>query len=132
MALLIGAGLVLFGFLLAEFATFPATGHRVDTTQWPVEAQAILREQPGVPISTEQWKRIDSVLRARGDLNYGQRPYWAQTVRASWWWFLLLPGLAVVVTRFRQIDLSAVTAVLLCAPSAIVLLVGLALSGSAA
>lgn len=89
-ALLLGIALVIAALAVAEFLTFPEAGHRIDTTTWPIAAQAILNETPGTPITSEQWKRIDKVLSGHGDMNYGQRPYWSSTVRASWWWLLFL------------------------------------------
>jgi hypothetical protein len=61
-ALLIGITLVVAALALAEFLTFPKMGHSIDTSKWPIAAQAILTEKPGTPISSEQWKRIDKVL----------------------------------------------------------------------
>lgn len=130
-ALLTGAALVLVAFALAEFVTFPKTGHRIDTTKWPMQAQVVLREKPGTPISSEQWKRIDMALKEQGDMNYGQRPYWSKTVRASWWWFLFAPLLGVAIVRFRGRRLSPLSVSLLAGPSIIALVAGVALSGSA-
>jgi hypothetical protein len=131
-ALLIGAVLVLLALALAEFATFPTAGHRIDTTKWPAEAQAILRESPGVAVSADQWKRIESVLRSAGDMNYGQRPYWAQTVSASWWWFVLLPVVVAMVVRVKVGRLPVRSAILLISPSVALLLLGLVLTSGAA
>lgn len=126
-ALALGAVLVLVAFLLAELVTSPSRGHRIDTSNWPIEAQRILGETPGSPVSPEQWKRIDRLLRKHGDMNYGQRPYWAQTVRASWWWFITLPLFATLVYSVRRgrVPFSSVT--LLVAPSAATLLLALTL-----
>ena len=95
-------------------------------------AQAILTETPGTPITSDQWKRIDRVLKESGRANDGQRPYWSMTVRASWWWFLLLPLLAVAVLRLSGWRLTPLSSSLLAVPSVITLVVGVALAGSAA
>lgn len=124
--------LVVAAFLLAEFLSFPQIGHRVDTTKWPAEAQAVLTEKPGTPITSEQWKRIDRLLQEHGDTNFGQRPYWAQTVRASWWWFLLAPLLGIAIIRFRGQQVSPLCVSMLAGPSVAALVVGIALSGSGA
>jgi len=131
-ALLLGIALVVAALALAEFLTFPETGHRMDTTRWPIAAQAILQETPGTPVTSEQWKRIDKVLKEHGDMNYGQRPYWSNTVRASWWWFLLVPLMAAAVLRFRGWHLAPLSLSLLTVPSFITLVAGVALAGSAA
>ena len=130
-ALLAGIALVVAAFALAEFLTFPQTGHRIDTTKWPMEAQTILREKPGTPISSEQWKRIDRVLKEYGDMNYAQTPYWSETVRASWWWFFLVPLLAAVTLRFRGRQFTPLSASLLASPCVITLVASVALAGSA-
>jgi len=72
------------------------------------------------------------VLRTQGDISYGQRPYWAMTVRASWWWFLALPAAALLALRLSRLRFSTVAAALLCASPSAVLLLGLALSRAAA
>jgi hypothetical protein len=131
-ALLLGVALVVAALALAEFLTFPEAGHRIDTTRWPIAAQAILKETPGTPITSEQWKRIDKVLKEHGDMNYGQRPYWSNTVSASWWWFLLVPLLAAAVLRFRGWRLAPLSISLLAVPSFIILVAGVALAVSAA
>jgi hypothetical protein len=129
-ALIVGAGLVVLALLFAELVSFPSTGHRIDTTKWPAEAQEILRERPGVPVSPEQWKRIDKVLQHQGSLNHGQSPYWAQTVRASWWWFVAMPVLASLVLSVKQRTLAFRSTMLVVSPSAAVLLAALALAGA--
>ncbi len=131
-ALLLGVALVVAALALAEFLTFPEVGHRIDTTRWPIAAQAILKETPGTPITSEQWKRIDKVLKEHGDMNYGQRAYWSSTVSASWWWFLAVPLLAVAVLRFSGWRLAPLSLSLLAVPSVIILVAGVALAGPAA
>jgi hypothetical protein len=128
-ALIVGAVLVVIAFLLAELVSFPSTGHRIDTAKWPVEAQDILREKPGVPVTPEQWKRIDKVLLQHGGLNHGQQPNWAQTVRASWWWFVALPVVASLLLSAKHRTLALRPTMLVVLPSAAVLLVAVALSG---
>ena len=129
-AAVLGVLLVAVAFVLAEFFTFPATGHRVNTDAWPPEARAILKENPGVPITSEQWKRIDEALRPYGGAEHGQTPYWSQTVRSSWWWFVLLPLAALALLVVRRLRIAASTVVLVAAPSVVVLLVGVGLSGA--
>jgi hypothetical protein len=129
-AAVLGLLLVVAAFVLSEFFTFPATGHRVNTDAWPPEARSILKENPGVPITSEQWKRIDKALRPYGGAGYGQVPYWSQTVRASWWWFAVLPVAALGLMIVRRLRIAAATAVLVAAPSVVVLLAGVSLSGA--
>jgi len=131
-AVVVGLLLLVLAFALAEFITFPATGHRINTAKWPPEVQAILKENPGTPITSEQWKRIDQMLRPYGGTSHGQVPYWSQTVRASWWWFLALPAAAVALLAPTRRALSPVAVGLLTAPSVVALVVGLLLSSSSA
>ena len=85
-----------------------------------------------MPITSDQWKRIDRVLKENGGPNDGQRPYWSMTVRASWWWFLLVPLLAVAVLLVRGWRLAPLSVSPLTVPSFITLVAGVALAGSAA
>ncbi len=96
------AGLIalLIGFLLCEFAMGPKDGFRVDTTKFPPAAQAILNERPGVPVSPEQWKRLNKVLNEQGGLPSGQDIF-LHSVRASWYWLIALPLLGVGLTYMR-------------------------------
>jgi hypothetical protein len=131
MAAVIGVALVLVALLLAEFASFPSTGHRINTAKWPSEAQAILKENPGTPITSEQWRRIEQALRPHGGYNTGQVPYWSQTARASWWWFVLVPAAACAFLAATHRKLSAATVAWLSVPSGIALIAAVFLSHAA-
>lgn len=128
-AIAVGIFSVLIAFLLAELVTFPSNGHRIDTSKWPTEAQSVLRETPGNPVSPDQWRRINQVLQKHGNMNYGQRPYWAQTVRESWWWFIALPLLATFLVSVKRGKFPFGSTALMVAPSATVLVVALSLTG---
>lgn len=96
------AGLIalFIGCLICEFATDPKDGLRVDTSKFPPAAQAILNERPGIPISTEQWKRLNKILNEQGGLLSGQDIF-LHSVRASWYWFIALTLLGVGLTYLR-------------------------------
>lgn len=72
-------------------------------------------------MSPEQWKRIHAALQPYGGPRYGQHPYWAMTVQASWWWFVLLPAAALIVFRLRRIRVLATAAMLVGIPSLLAL-----------
>jgi hypothetical protein len=119
-ALVFGLIALLMGALLSELVTSPAEGHRIDFTKLPPEAQAISNERPGVPISPEQWKRLDKIMAQHGGWPSGG-DILLNSVRASWYWFLLLPaiGLGVLYMRCRVISLPE--AVCISAPSLLLL-----------
>ncbi|MFY7907250.1 MAG: hypothetical protein ACOVO0_14040 [Burkholderiaceae bacterium] len=96
------AGLIalFIGCLLCEFASEPKDGLRVDTSKFPPAAQAIMNERPGVPISPEQWKRLNKVLNEQGGLPSGQDIF-LHSVRTSWYWFVALPLIGVGLTYMR-------------------------------
>jgi hypothetical protein len=53
-ALLLGLFALILGILLCEFLTTPSHGHRINFEELPAPEQAIMKEQTGVPISSEQ------------------------------------------------------------------------------
>ena len=116
------AGLIalLIGFLLCEFATGSKDGFRVDPTKFPPAAQAILNESPGVPISPEQWKRLNKILNEQGGLPSGQDIF-LHSVRASWYWFIALPLLGVTLNYIRWRAVSLHEWGLIFAPSLLLL-----------
>lgn len=120
----VGLLLALAALLFAEFLTFPATGHRLNTEVWPPEAKAILLESPD-PMTPDQWKRLRNALEPYGGPRYGQPPYWAMTATASWWWFVLLPSAALLVLRLRRVRIQVPAAVLVGLPSPLVLIAAL-------
>lgn len=65
-------------------------GHTIDVAKWPPEAQEVLREAPGVPISAEQWKRINQIL-ARNHARTSVVDVFTKDVLHSWYWFLVIP-----------------------------------------
>lgn len=115
-AVLIGLVALLLGALLSDVLTSPAEGHRLDVKKLPPPAQAILNERPGVPISPEQWKRLDQVMAQHGGWPSGGDLFLA-SVRASWYWFLLLPAVCLggLFIRWRAVTAAELAAV--CAPS---------------
>ena len=97
---LAGVLLALVSAALAEFVSGPQYGHRIDTSALPPPAKAILAESPGTPISTEQWRRLDKVMAQHGGWPGGTQLFIA-SIRHSWYWFLLLPVLALAWLRRR-------------------------------
>lgn len=114
---LIGLGLMLLALLLALFATDPKSGFHVNTEVWPQEAQAILKASPGTPITPDQWKHIDLVLKPYGGTSYGQQPLWAQYAQHSWYWFLVLPLVTLAVRWKFALKTSILQALLIAGPS---------------
>jgi hypothetical protein len=112
---------LLLGTLISELMTSPTEGHRIDFTKLPAAAKAISTERPGVPISPDQWKRLDAVMARHGGWPSGGELILA-SMRASWYLFLLLPsaGIAVILTKWRAVTLWEVAGV--CLPSLLALL----------
>jgi len=100
----------------AVLITGPSLGHRIDTNALPPQANAILAEQPGTPISTDQWRRLDKVMLQHGGWPDGNQLL-VESIRRSWYWFVLLPLAAIGVVRVKQGKLTAPVAALLASPS---------------
>ena len=113
----LGVILLFISMLLAQFITFPSNGHRVNTDAWPEEAQKIIKENPGTPITAEQWKRLYEALRPYEGPDYGQTPNWAQTIMASWWWFAFLPAATLCRLYYRQSKQTITSIALVTTPS---------------
>lgn len=111
-AFVVGLLALLVSALLCELVTPPTAGHRIDVRSLPPAARAILAERPGAPVSPEQWKRLDKVMAQQGGWPNGRGVFLA-SVRASWYWFLLLPacGIAVLFIRWRAIAWPEMAAV---------------------
>jgi hypothetical protein len=122
-AVLFGILLALFAAALAEFVSDPALGHRMDASNWPAEARAILAERPLEPLSSEQFQRLRHVLTQHGRLPQGSDLF-AASVRHSWYWFIVLP-VAVLATLRRRVRLSLPTVASLVGPSLVLLAFGL-------
>ena len=119
LAAFVGFVLALVSAVLAELVSAPEHGHRIDTSAMPAEARAILAERPGTPVSAEQWRRLDEVMSRHGGWPGGGQLF-AASVRRSWYWFVVLPIVAVALLRryLRAMPLSA--AALIAAPSLLV------------
>lgn len=96
--------------LLCELTTSPSSGHRIDLGKLPPEAQAILKEQPGMPISVDQWNRLDKVVARSGGWPSGAKVFLA-SVRQSWYWFVILPllGLGILFIRWKEVTILHVS-----------------------
>lgn len=124
--IVLGLVALLLAALLSELATSPSSGHRIDVEQLPPEAQAILKERPGAPISAEQWKRLDQVMARSGGWPSGATVFLA-SVRRSWYWFLVLPLLCLGALYLRWRAVAPLHAALVLAPSLGFLLLAFAL-----
>lgn len=114
----IALGLIalLLGIVFSEFVTSPRFGHRIDFEKLPAEAQSILKERPGLPISPEQWKRLDQVMaRSEGWVN-AAAVFWA-SMRHSWYWFLTLPLLSLGALYLRWKSITPIHAGVILLPS---------------
>ena len=107
---------LLLATLLSELATSPNSGHRIDVEKLPPEAQVILKERPGVPISADQWNRLDQVMARSGGWPRGAAVFWA-SVRSSWYWFLVLPLLVIGALSMRWKAIALLHAAVVFAPS---------------
>ncbi|WP_326543928.1 hypothetical protein [Pseudorhodoferax sp.] len=115
-SLVLGLIALFLAALLSELATSPSSGSRIDVEKLPPEAQAILKEQPGLPISADQWKRLDQVMARSGGWPKGAAVFWA-SVRSSWYWFLALPLLGLGVLHLRWKAVVPLHTALVLAPS---------------
>ena len=115
-ACLAGVLVVVLAIVLAKLVSAPSSGHHINTTALPAEAQAILAQQPGVPITAEQWRRLDSVMATHGGWPSGGSIL-AASIRQGWYWFVLLPALAVVGFQRSRWRGSSITFVLVALPS---------------
>jgi hypothetical protein len=95
--LFVGLLLATAATLLAVLVTDPPLGHKIDIKALPVQAQAVLNENPREPISPEQWERLDRIMKQHGGWPSGSRLTLA-SVRSSWYWFLVLPLLFIAGT----------------------------------
>lgn len=114
--ILLGFFALLLAVLLSELATSPSSGHRIDVEKLPPEAQVILKERPGTPISADQWKRLDQVMARSGGWPGGAAVFWA-SVQSSWYWFLVVPLLGVGTLFARWKALALLHAVVVFVPS---------------
>jgi hypothetical protein len=117
-ALVTGLVLALVAAVLVELVSGPKYGHRINTEALPTEAKAILAERPGVPISSEQWRRLDMVMAKHGGWPGGGEVF-AASVRHSWYWFAAFPLLALFLLH-RRAALSFRVGALISAPSLVV------------
>jgi hypothetical protein len=119
-ALVVGVFVALVGAFIAELLSNPL-GHRVDTTALPAEARAILTEHPGVPITTEQWRRLDQVMARSGGWPSGGSVFSA-SIRGGWYWMIATLVLALAVLRLSWRGLPPLVLVAASSPSALVIL----------
>src|SRR5262245_25799145 len=88
LALVLGVVIALVATAMAGLIFSPATGHRINIAALPAEARAILAEHPGVPITREQWRRVDQVLdRSGGALTVAG--LFRADLRSSWALFVV-------------------------------------------
>jgi hypothetical protein len=119
---LLGAAAPVLSAAIA-FLTF-TEGVRVNTHAWPPAAKAVLAEQPGQPVSAEQWRRINRELQSHPGSPTGTHLVAAE-FRKAWPVFAggaLVALIVVLLSRRRFMPLSATTvAFAAIAPSAAVL-----------
>jgi len=115
-ALFIGIAVLGVAIAAAELLSVSRQSHRIDANVLPPQAKAILAEQTGTPISTEQWRRLDKVMLQHGGWPEGSQLLVA-SIRRSWYWFVLLPLAAIGTVRLKQGKLTVQVAALLASPS---------------
>ena len=122
--LVVGLLALFVGALLSVLVTSPVESHRIDFKKLPPATQAISSERAGVPISPEQWKRLDKVMAQHGGWPSDGDVFLA-SVRASWYWFLLLPAVGITVLFMRWRVIAMPEAVAISVPSLLLLLFAL-------
>ncbi len=115
-ALIAGLLLAVLAGVIAGLA-HGSQGHRVRFDELPPEAQAIAKEQHPNPISPQQWKRIDEVMERHTGWPKGT-DLLQLTIRKSWQLFALLPAIAVLLLRWRGVELGLSNLAALLSPSA--------------
>lgn len=118
--LFMGIAVLVMAITAAELITGPSLGHQIDTNALPPQAMAILAEELGTPVSTEQWRRIDKVMLQHGGWPEGSQLL-VKSIRRSWYWFILLPFAAIGAVRLKQGKLTIPVAALLASPSLLTL-----------
>jgi hypothetical protein len=118
-AALIGTGVLFVSMIVSFFAL--SGGVSINTQAWPAGAKSILKESPGTPITSDQWKRIDKELSADPN-NPKSSHLLAAEVRKTWFVFVALSVLALLPAYrlWRPLPIGAATA--LVAPTAMALL----------
>lgn len=95
-------------------------GVRVNTEAWPPAARAIVKERPGEPITTEQWRRIERALREhRGSAQPSHTV--AAELRKAWPIVAIVASFALGFARWRWKPLTFGATVLVLAPTALLL-----------
>jgi hypothetical protein len=113
-SLSLGLCTLLVAFILSQFVTYPELGFRFDISKMPLEAQAIMNETPGEPITPEQWRRFNKVLEEHGWSD--RRELFFQSVLHSWYWFLICPLMICMAMRARWQKLMSIDLFLICSP----------------
>ena len=118
-AALLGIGLLFVSMIIASFSA--RGGVSTNSEAWPASAKAILKEFPGTPITSEQWKRIEKELSA--DPNNAKSSHLlAGEVRKTWFVFVALSLLALLLVHYLWKPLSIGTATALLVPTTVALL----------
>ena len=119
-ATLLALVIFLLAAALAEFATGPQFGHRINTSALPAEAQAVLSENSQAPLSAEQWRRLNTVMAKHGGWP-GVEQSFVASVRHSWYWFICLPALGAVGLRTLRPRTGVLALLVVAAPSLLAL-----------
>lgn len=117
-AVFVGIASLCVAFIMSFFLN--SQGHKINTENWPPEAQAILVETPREPLSTDQWKRIRVTLNKNNAVT-PMAHLFAADVRSNWYLFLLSPLLALVLMRRRWASDTVPVVLAVTAPSLLVL-----------
>lgn len=117
----IALGIVAAPVALAIATLSSGSGVRLNTEAWPPTARAILAEQPGEPISLNQWRRIEEALEGAGN-NALPSHLVAAELRRAWPVVVLVAVLALLGARWLLKARAFNTAVGVLAPSALLLL----------
>jgi hypothetical protein len=119
-ATVLGLALLFISIVIAFFTS--TNGVAVNTNAWPAKAKAILNESPGTPITSNQWKRVNRELAA--DPNRSKFSHlFAAEVRSTWFVFLALSVVGLVLAHMLWRPLSVGTAAAVLAPTFVALLI---------
>ncbi|MGE4049450.1 MAG: hypothetical protein AB7F38_00160 [Piscinibacter sp.] len=114
----LGLGAALAALIISNL--FSSSGVKLRTEAWPASAKAILFERPTVPLSADQWRRIEKTLQEAGN-NANPSHLVAAVLRRAWPLVLLFAFVAFAAVRWLLKDRTLSAAAAATAPSALLL-----------
>jgi len=115
LAFLAGIVLILFAIFFSLFLTNSKNGHDIDFSSLPIQAQILLEENKGNPITPEIWAKLNEILKSE-KWDSGVSPMLLD-LKSGWFWFLLFPFLGVLLYKIAYKKIFYSEAALIMLPS---------------